>query len=728
MPLLTLAIVPALAFALCAASLPLTMRLARRLGIIAVPRADSRHREPTPLLGGLSINAAIVAAFAFAGGLRGPIALGVLGLFAVGFIDDAIALRPLRKFLMQLAVIVAVVAAGPPHLGLARWPLVSEAMAVFWLTSTANAFNLIDGLDGLAGGVGIAAALSIAAIGAARGAPTMTLQGLAIAGALGGFLLFNLHPAAIFMGDCGALPLGYLLGALALHAGSMAASSRLSQYAVPALIMLAPLLDAAIVSVSRVATGNPVSRRGLDHSHHRLLALGLSDRRVVAVCWSVAALSGGCAAVLAAMPHAYVVTVLPAIAALFALVGLFMIDLTFDARAPGIAYSYMRGTARHILSLSYKRRITEAALDAIIVTAAYFGAFLIRLDFTIDDAHVRLMLASLPWVVGASYAAFLCVGVYRGIWRYAGMSDVMRFVNGAVLAGIFVVVASAFAPISLSGSIAVLFVILLMNLLVASRLSFRALRKGIALLAAPEERVLIVGAGGLGSPVLLYLAAAGVGTIGLIDHDRLDLSNLQRQIAHTTARIGRSKVASAAETAKAINPGVAIEPYDARLDAGNALDLVGRYDLVCDGTDNFATRFLLADACVLARRTLVSAAVLRFEGQLSTFKPHAGPDAPCYRCLYPEPPPPGLVPSCSEAGVFGAVTGVMGTLQATEALKEILGIGESLSGTLLLWDALAARFQRIRLRRDPACPLCGAAATIRDLSAHRAAAEPACAV
>jgi adenylyltransferase/sulfurtransferase len=240
-------------------------------------------------------------------------------------------------------------------------------------------------------------------------------------------------------------------------------------------------------------------------------------------------------------------------------------------------------------------------------------------------------------------------------------------------------------------------------------------------------RVLIVGAGGLGSPLVLYLAAAGVGTIGLVDHDRLELSNLQRQIAHTTDRIGMLKAESAALTAGAINPEVRVQPYSERLDADNVLDLIGRYDVICDGTDNFATRFLLADACVLARRTLVSAAVLRFEGQLSVFKPHLHDGGPCYRCLYPEPPPPGTVPSCSEAGVLGAVTGVMGTLQATEVLKEILGVGESLSGRLLIWDALATRFRTVRLRADPDCALCGPAAAIKDLSQHREVV-PACGV
>ncbi len=240
-------------------------------------------------------------------------------------------------------------------------------------------------------------------------------------------------------------------------------------------------------------------------------------------------------------------------------------------------------------------------------------------------------------------------------------------------------------------------------------------------------RVLIVGAGGLGSPLALYLAAAGVGTLGLVDHDTLELSNLQRQVAHTTARIGRNKAESAAEALAALNPEVRVETHPVRLDAATARDLVPRYDIVCDGTDNFPTRFLLGDACHLLGRPLVSAAVLRFEGQLAVFRSHLGAPHPCHRCLHPEAPPEGLVPSCSEAGVLGAVTGVMGTLQATEVLKLILGIGETLSGRLLLWDALDARFRTVRLRRDPGCALCGAAASIHDLSAHGGTAPAVCA-
>lgn len=240
-------------------------------------------------------------------------------------------------------------------------------------------------------------------------------------------------------------------------------------------------------------------------------------------------------------------------------------------------------------------------------------------------------------------------------------------------------------------------------------------------------RVLVVGAGGLGSPLALYLAAAGVGAIGIIDDDVLELSNLQRQVAHTTARLGRSKAESIAESLRALNPETRVEVHVRRMDVDAAQELIPRYDIICDGTDNFATRFLLGDACHLLGRPLVSAAVLRFEGQLSVFASHDG-QCPCHRCLHPEPPPPGLVPTCSEAGVLGAVTGVMGTLQATEVLKLVMGIGDPLKGRLLLWDALDARFRSVRLKRDPACALCGEGATIRDLSAHRDVAAPACAV
>ncbi len=235
-----------------------------------------------------------------------------------------------------------------------------------------------------------------------------------------------------------------------------------------------------------------------------------------------------------------------------------------------------------------------------------------------------------------------------------------------------------------------------------------------------ESRVLVVGAGGLGSPLILYLAAAGVGTIGVVDDDAVDLSNLQRQIVHETSRIGVAKVESARETAARINPEVAVVPHRTRLTVDNVHALIGDYDLVIDGSDNFDTRFLVNDACYFAGKTLVSGAVLRFEGQVATFKAHLGEGHPCYRCIFPTPPPPGLIPTCSEAGVLGALTGVVGSIQAVEVIKELLGTGESLSGNLLIYDGLGTTFRKVKVRPDPACPLCGPEATIHDLSQHAA--------
>ena len=223
------------------------------------------------------------------------------------------------------------------------------------------------------------------------------------------------------------------------------------------------------------------------------------------------------------------------------------------------------------------------------------------------------------------------------------------------------------------------------------------------------SRVLVIGAGGLGAPMLMYLAASGIGTLGIVDDDAVGLSNLQRQIIHTTPRLGRPKVESAAAAIRALNPETRVDLHPERLNTANVDRLVRDYDLVADGSDNFATRYLVNDACIRAGVPLVSGALLRFEGQLSTFKPHAGPAHPCYRCLFPEAPAPGSTPRCEEAGILGAVAGVIGTLQATEVVKEILELGTSLSGTLLLYQALDSSFYRIRIPRDPHCPSCSGA-------------------
>jgi adenylyltransferase/sulfurtransferase len=224
--------------------------------------------------------------------------------------------------------------------------------------------------------------------------------------------------------------------------------------------------------------------------------------------------------------------------------------------------------------------------------------------------------------------------------------------------------------------------------------------------------VLCIGAGGLGSPAALYLAAAGVGRIGIVDFDVVDYSNLQRQVIHSTADVGRSKLASAKDRLLALNPHITIDTYETALSSKNALDLFKPYDVILDGTDNFPTRYLTNDACVILGKPNAYGSIFRFEGQASVFATRGGP---CYRCLYPEPPPPGLVPSCAEGGVLGVLPGVVGTIQATESIKLIMGIGEPLIGRFLIYDALRMKFRELKLKRDPDCPVCGTNPTVTEL-------------
>ena len=240
--------------------------------------------------------------------------------------------------------------------------------------------------------------------------------------------------------------------------------------------------------------------------------------------------------------------------------------------------------------------------------------------------------------------------------------------------------------------------------------------------ALKASRVLVIGAGGLGAPVLMYLAAAGIGTLGVVDDDTVSLSNLQRQIIHGTPDVGRPKVDSAADRIRALNPHVALRTHAVRLNAANALDILGDYDVILDGSDNFTTRYLVSDACYLAKKTLVAGALGVFDASLTTIRAH-GKDAngnlnPTYRCLFPEAPPPGTVANCSEVGVLGASVGVVGTLQAVEVIKEIVGAGSGLVGRLMIWDALGARFSEMKYRWDPANPLSGTTPTIKDLAVH----------
>ena len=227
-----------------------------------------------------------------------------------------------------------------------------------------------------------------------------------------------------------------------------------------------------------------------------------------------------------------------------------------------------------------------------------------------------------------------------------------------------------------------------------------------------NSSILVVGAGGLGSPSLLYLAAAGIGKIGIIDDDIVEITNLQRQVIHGTSSLGIPKVSSAKEKLLDLNPEISITIFNSRINLANALDIINQFDIIIDGTDNFTTRYLINDACVLTGKTNIHGSIFRFEGQVTVFKPKEGP---CYRCLYPEPPPPGLVPNCQEGGVLGVLAGIIGNLQVVETLKLILGQGETLIGSLLLYDALKTEFRKLKLKRDPNCPICSDTPTITEL-------------
>jgi adenylyltransferase/sulfurtransferase len=235
---------------------------------------------------------------------------------------------------------------------------------------------------------------------------------------------------------------------------------------------------------------------------------------------------------------------------------------------------------------------------------------------------------------------------------------------------------------------------------------------GVGQIKMLEAKVLLIGAGGLGSPAAYYLAAAGIGNLGIVDFDVVDMSNLQRQIIHSTERIGMLKTESAKKTIEALNPDVKVTLYNEKLSSENIRRIFEGYDYILDGTDNFPTRYLINDACVMMNKTNIHGSIFRFEGQATVFKPKEGP---CYRCLYPEPPPPGLVPNCQEGGVLGVLAGVIGNLQVVETLKMILGKGEPLIGTLLIYDALNTQFRRLKLKRDPNCPVCSDKPTITEL-------------
>ena len=471
--------------------------------------------------------AGLIAAIGFVGVLSGlpyhslPWLAGfAVAMCLVGLLDDIVDLRPRNKLILELAAI-CILGGWGPQLDILPYQPLNIALTIFWLITATNAFNLIDGIDGLAAGVGIVAALSIATVaGLHQHAGTMVVA-LALAGALAGFMVFNFPPASIFMGDEGALAVGLVLGVLSIQASRYGEGSLPARVAMPLLALMVPLLDTVTVTVTRLATGNPISKRGLDHSHHRLTRLGMSTRSAAATLIGLQAIAGGCTIALTIVPGYDAVLLLPFMALFFALVALFLMDRSFDGKSPG-QIEDLSAIARVILSFGYKRRFVELILDVALVAAAYFGAMMVRFDFDLSIAQVDQMLIGLPWVVMLGCGAFLVAGVYRGIWRYTGLAEGVRFALAAMMAGLAVKLASAILPITISRATVVVFVLLLFNFLVATRWSFHVFQRIGRWLAHSARRLVIVGADARGAAAVQHLHStigASAELLGLLDDD-----------------------------------------------------------------------------------------------------------------------------------------------------------------------------------------------------------------
>jgi UDP-GlcNAc:undecaprenyl-phosphate/decaprenyl-phosphate GlcNAc-1-phosphate transferase len=370
--------------------------------------------------------------------------------------------------------------------------------------------------------VGIVGAGAIALVGVAHLAQNVAVPCLVICGSLAGFVVYNFPPASIIMGDAGALPLGYLLGVLALEGGCLATNSRLTMWLFPMLVMLVPLLDTTIVMVTRTTAGKAIAWRGLDHMHDSLLALGLPVPRVAGTAWSMAIAAGACAVESSRLAYEDLIVALPFIVLTVGVIALFAVDLRLESGAMQPVGSPQKRRPL-LLSLSHRGRLAEAGIDLVLISAAYCGAVALRLDFNLNDQVLNSISYGLPWVVLLTYPALLLSGIYRGIWRQFALADVMRFVCGGALAGVFIGIGSHFLPIRPSGSIAVIYAMLVGNLLVATRSSFFVLRKFINGFAAAADRVLVVGSGVVGAMAANFVLQSrprGARLVGFADADR----------------------------------------------------------------------------------------------------------------------------------------------------------------------------------------------------------------
>jgi len=518
-------IVPAGAFVLSALGVPIASRLGARWKCMAVPSAERWHNRATPTSGGLAFFFPIILlALAFSSDIWSiaPFLIIAASAFCLGFYDDIHELSPAIKLFGQIVAAAAALFAGF-HLHFFSLGPLDALLTAVWIVGLTNALNLLDNMDGLAAGIALIAAAYLAYLFHRQGDLNYFVVALALAGGLAGFLLFNFHPASIFMGDSGSLFLGMSLSLLTIHANGQA-SNILSLIAVPACILLVPILDTTLVTVTRLLRGQPISKGGKDHASHRLVVLGLSESQAVLLLYFMAAVSGATAVGIKQLSYTLSLTVLPLVILSFALFTAYLaqVEIRSDNSAPGRAAG--KKLTRWLSALAYKRRLLEAGLDFFLISFAYYLAFALRFEFRLNDFLMSLYLTSFPVVAVAGYAGFLVTGVYRGLWRYTGLDDLVRiaaavFCATGLAAGALVIL-SGFA--GYSKVVFILYGLLLFVGMAASRLSFRLFSLFVDRPRPDRIPVLVYGAGDRGEAVVRecrHNPKIGYRPIGFLDDD-----------------------------------------------------------------------------------------------------------------------------------------------------------------------------------------------------------------
>jgi UDP-GlcNAc:undecaprenyl-phosphate/decaprenyl-phosphate GlcNAc-1-phosphate transferase len=517
------------ALAVTAALTPLVGLLARRVGLVAPPRPDRWHRKPTALLGGVAIWVGFVVAYLahrdprVAGG--GLLVTCASAMFVLGLIDDIFHLKPYAKLIGQIAAATAL-SAFTLHLPWTSSLVLNKALTVFWLVALTNSVNLLDNIDGLASGVAVIAAAFMTLFFLMTGHVGAACMSAALAGAGLGFLVYNFHPASVFMGDCGSLFLGYFLGAAALLQTTYRSRSVLAVIAPPLLVMAVPILDTTLVTLARKIRGRPVSAGGRDHTSHRLVALGLSERTATLVLWAVAVASGLGATIAFKYPESLTMGLVPILVIVLVFFGVYLGRVKIYQDVPDAAAASGRALIPTLIDFTYKRRVFEVLLDFVLIVLAYYGGFLLRFEGHLIEPHWSKFTQSLPLVIVVQEATLLATGLYRGLWQYTSIRDLWRFVVSTLLGVVLSVAAIWLVFGSLQGFSRSAFIVDWMILLfgiAASRVAFRLARSWLPVAHGDgATRVLVYGAGDGGELLLRELQnnpSLGLVAVGFIDDD-----------------------------------------------------------------------------------------------------------------------------------------------------------------------------------------------------------------